>query len=124
MGYCPSACAGSRYRELYSDTELGRLAWAQLGCHDTTIMARSAARKGVWQRARSRPSWWGSRNTKIISWLRGATLGRDTAQRSCNTAQEARARGHGDTARDTAGRALRHGHDTTLSAPRYGRPNA
>ena len=30
LGYCPfSVCTGSRYRELYRDTGLGRLAWAR-----------------------------------------------------------------------------------------------
>ena len=29
MGYCPSICAGSRYRELYRDTGPGRQGWAR-----------------------------------------------------------------------------------------------
>ena len=36
LGYCPFlVCTGSRYNNLYHDTGLGRLAWAQGIGHDT-----------------------------------------------------------------------------------------
>ena len=47
MSYCPFACAGSRYMELYRDTGLGRLAWVQPGGHNT---ARTRPRHGSQQR--------------------------------------------------------------------------
>ena len=39
MGYCPFACAGSQYRELYHDTRLGTHAWARDRRRDTTGLA-------------------------------------------------------------------------------------
>ena len=41
MGYCPFACAGSRYRELYRDKRLGRQAWACERRRATAGLARS-----------------------------------------------------------------------------------
>ena len=52
MGYCPSACAGSRYRELYHDKELGRQAWASDRRRDTAGLAHSRMLRHVQERPR------------------------------------------------------------------------
>ena len=41
MGYCPPACDGSRYMELYLDTRLGRQSWARDRRRDTAGLERS-----------------------------------------------------------------------------------
>ena len=57
MGYCPSACAGSRYRELYRDTELGIQALARDKRHDTTRLSCSKTlRHGQEARRHGRPT--------------------------------------------------------------------
>ena len=106
LGYCPfSACTGSRYSNLYHDTEAGKAGlgaargprhgqdstttWSSLH-HDTADprvrqAARARARQAARARARAWPLGAGSRY-KIVSWLRGGDhVSRYRAARGCDT---------------------------------------
>ena len=45
MGYCPFACVGSQYKELYRDIGLGRQAWERDRRHDTAGLERSRTQR-------------------------------------------------------------------------------
>ena len=82
MGYCPSAYAGSRYRELYRDTRLRRLAWAR----DTAGLERSRMLRHYQGRprhsllrVRAGPGWMVESRYKYCIVAGGDLLGRATA---------------------------------------------
>ena len=103
MGYCPFACAGSRYRELYRDTGLGRQAWA---CNKVLRHGRARPRYG---RLCARHGREALRHDRVSTATRSG-LARDTkcrrrpaTRRPCSTTRQ------------------RHGPRHGRGRPRYGR---